>query len=355
MTAAIVTRTPLHNLSMTGAQTNGIKRKSLRHHNDHPEEDDRPIKKSKPTSTSTSSRNASQNAVKKAKKCEFAISTHVGAQMLMRSRPAYDDDDDGFVFTRLRTKKAKGKTPDVAPEPETTAGASAPAPEVQPAHQSQPSTDEHAPIGATQPPRKKPRKTLPTSPEPTPRRRSKRLSGNSPVRDQAPATSKAATESQSQQRNPATPPPAPTNDENVAPAADGSPALGQGELTISKKRGPAKIPLPFGETPVLRRNKEMRKLSAEKSRRSSSGMRGRRASSLIEAGNSRGTWIFFFLFLSICTILCFMFSASFGLGLVSSPDTVFLRAHCSRLRIQHRSFEIRRIQLQPCGYRIDAT
>ncbi|KAI4764088.1 hypothetical protein E4T52_01064 [Aureobasidium sp. EXF-3400] len=288
MTAAIITRTPLHNLSMTGAQTNGNKRKSHRQHHDHPEEDDRPTKKSKPTSTNTSLRNASQNAVKKAKKCEFAISTNDDAQMLMRSRPAYDDDDDGFVFTRLRTKKAKGKTPDVAPEPETTAGASAPIPEVQPAQQSQPPTDEHAPIEATQPPRKRPRKTLPASPEPTPRRRSKRLSGNSPVRDQAPATSKPATESQSQQRNPATPPPAPTNDENVAPAADGSPALGQGELTISKKRGPAKIPLPFGETPVLRRNKEMRKLSAEKSRRSSSGMRGRRASSLIEAGNSRG-------------------------------------------------------------------
>jgi outer membrane biosynthesis protein TonB len=213
--------------------------------------------------------------------------------MLMRLRPAYDDDDDGFVFTRLRTKKAKAKSPDAAPEPETTAGASATAPEVQPAQQLPPPTDEHASIEATQPPRKKPRKTLPASPEPTQRRRSKRLSGNSPVHDQAPATSKPATESQSQQRNPATPPPAPTNDENVAPAADGSPALDQGELTIHKKRGPAKIPLPFGETPVLRRNKEMRKLSAEKSRRSSSGMRGRRASSLIEAGNSRGTWIFF--------------------------------------------------------------
>ncbi|KAI4725973.1 hypothetical protein E4T49_06301 [Aureobasidium sp. EXF-10728] len=288
MTAAIVARTPLHNLSMTGAQTNGIKRKSLRHHNDHPDEDAPPNKKPKATNTTTtSSRNASQNAVKKAKKCEFGISTDADAQMLMRVRPAYDDDDDGFVFTRLRPKKAKTKTPDVAPESETTAGASKPIPEVQPVQQPAPLADEHAPIEATQPPRKKPRKTLPTSPEPTPRRRSKRLSGNSPVHDQAPATSKPVPESQSQQKAPATPPPAPEDQENVAPAADGSPALDQGELTIHKKRGPAKIPLPFGETPVLRRNKEMRKLSAEKSRRSSSGMRGRRASSLIEAGSSR--------------------------------------------------------------------
>ncbi|KAH0128729.1 hypothetical protein KCU67_g17138, partial [Aureobasidium melanogenum] len=209
------------------------------------------------TNTTTTSKNASQNTVKKAKK-------------------SYDEGDDGFVFSR-RPRKPKAKGPDVAPEPETTAGASAPAPEEQPVQQPPPPTDEHAPIEATQPPRKKPRKTLFTSPEPTPRRRSKRLSGNSPVHSQEPATSKPATESQSQQQNPATPPPASVNQENIAPAADGSPALDQGELTIHKKRGPAKIPLPFGETPVLRRNKEMRKLSAEKSRRSSSGMRGRRA------------------------------------------------------------------------------
>ncbi|KAI5242258.1 hypothetical protein E4T43_04914 [Aureobasidium subglaciale] len=275
MTAAIVTRTPLHNLSMTGAQTNGTKRKSLRHHND-PDEDGPPSKKSK-APASASSRNASQNAVKKVKK-------------------SYDDKDDDFTFTRLRSKKGKAKTPDVALEPEDIAGASAPAPEVQPVQQQQPlPNDENAPIGATQPPRKKARKTLPTTPEPTPRRRSKRLSGNSPIQGQAPATSKPAAESQSQHTQPATPPPAPApvpaNEGNVAPAADNSPAVDQGELTIHKKRGPAKIPLPFGETPVLRRNKEMRKLSAEKSRRSSSGMRGRRASSLIEAGSSRGTLI----------------------------------------------------------------
>ncbi|KAI5206072.1 hypothetical protein E4T39_02730 [Aureobasidium subglaciale] len=272
MTAAIVTRTPLHNLSMTGAQTNGIKRKSLRHHND-PDEDAPPSKKPKAPSTTASSRNASQNTVKKAKK-------------------TYDDDDDGFSFKRLRSKKGKAKTPDVAPEPEATAGASAPAPEVQPGQQQPPRNDENAPIGATQPPRKKARKTLPTTPEPTPRRRSKRLSGNSPPHGQAPATSKPATESQFQHTQPATPPPAPANEENVAPAADNSPAVDQGELTIHKKRGPAKIPLPFGETPVLRRNKEMRKLSAEKSRRSSSGMRGRRASSLIESGSSRAGFEF---------------------------------------------------------------
>ncbi|RMD40188.1 hypothetical protein DV735_g4930, partial [Chaetothyriales sp. CBS 134920] len=48
-----------------------------------------------------------------------------------------------------------------------------------------------------------------------------------------------------------------------------------------------KIALPFADTPVIRRNKEMRENKSSRSeRRSSLGMRGRRASSLIETGNS---------------------------------------------------------------------
>ncbi|RMZ75520.1 hypothetical protein DV738_g5413, partial [Chaetothyriales sp. CBS 135597] len=48
-----------------------------------------------------------------------------------------------------------------------------------------------------------------------------------------------------------------------------------------------RIALPFADTPVIRRNKEMRgNKSSRSERRSSLGMRGRRASSLIETGNS---------------------------------------------------------------------
>lgn len=50
-----------------------------------------------------------------------------------------------------------------------------------------------------------------------------------------------------------------------------------------------RIQLPFADTPVIKRNKEMRKASAENGqRRSSSGMRGRRASSLIDEGRGNG-------------------------------------------------------------------
>ncbi|WEW59137.1 hypothetical protein PRK78_004606 [Emydomyces testavorans] len=48
----------------------------------------------------------------------------------------------------------------------------------------------------------------------------------------------------------------------------------------------AKIALPFADTPVIERNKEMRQDRGRGQRRSSFGMRGRRASSLIDSGAS---------------------------------------------------------------------
>ena len=51
---------------------------------------------------------------------------------------------------------------------------------------------------------------------------------------------------------------------------------------------PVKVSLPFADTPIIRRNKEMRKGAENGSRRSSLGMRGRRASSLIDSGKSDG-------------------------------------------------------------------
>ena len=48
----------------------------------------------------------------------------------------------------------------------------------------------------------------------------------------------------------------------------------------------AKITLPMSDTPIINRNKEMRKKGGTAGRRSSLGSRGRRASSLIENGNS---------------------------------------------------------------------
>ena len=62
-----------------------------------------------------------------------------------------------------------------------------------------------------------------------------------------------------------------------------------------------KIALPFADTPIIRRNKEMRKGSNE-SRRSSLSNRGRRASSLIDSGTSNGLSISFKSVISLTTL-----------------------------------------------------
>lgn len=70
---------------------------------------------------------------------------------------------------------------------------------------------------------------------------------------------------------------------SVVPVGDGE------QLIVEKKRDATKIALPFADTPIIRRNKEMRKGSGKDGhRRSSTGMRGRRASSLIDSGTSNG-------------------------------------------------------------------
>lgn len=74
---------------------------------------------------------------------------------------------------------------------------------------------------------------------------------------------------------------------NDAPAVTRTPKADA--LHVSKKRdGATKIMLPFADTPVINRNKEMRKGGKDGHRRSSTGLRGRRASSLIDSGMSNG-------------------------------------------------------------------
>lgn len=72
------------------------------------------------------------------------------------------------------------------------------------------------------------------------------------------------------------------------PDREGSPDVAPTELHVEKPRDGTKIALPFADTPVIRRNKEMRQQTKSKHRRSSTGLRGRRASSLIESGTSNG-------------------------------------------------------------------
>ncbi|KAF2153918.1 hypothetical protein K461DRAFT_118668 [Myriangium duriaei CBS 260.36] len=137
--------------------------------------------------------------------------------------------------------------------------------------------------------KKRPRKTLPTTPEKDDRpkpRRSKRLSGEAddrtkgmedPFTDAGSRTAKKPEATKPVPRSPARAP------------RDESPALPNGnepqQLHMPKKRE-TKIGLVFSETPVIRRNKAMRQTSRDSNRRSSAGLRGKRASSLIDAGTS---------------------------------------------------------------------
>ena len=55
-----------------------------------------------------------------------------------------------------------------------------------------------------------------------------------------------------------------------------------------RAHSPLKIALPFADTPIIDRNKRMRKISGQNRRRSSSTFRGRRASSMLDSGSSNG-------------------------------------------------------------------
>ncbi|KAI5462396.1 Mis12-Mtw1 protein family-domain-containing protein [Mariannaea sp. PMI_226] len=93
-------------------------------------------------------------------------------------------------------------------------------------------------------------------------------------------------------------PPPQTNGVSTVPSSKTSTRRGRNGAEAAPKRSipnwdespprraePAKIALPMSDTPVINRNKEMRKKN-NGSRRSSLGMRGRRASSLIDNGQS---------------------------------------------------------------------
>ncbi|KAI6758873.1 hypothetical protein HG531_014110 [Fusarium graminearum] len=86
---------------------------------------------------------------------------------------------------------------------------------------------------------------------------------------------------------------APTSHVNAAPKKRGSrakPSRPPPDWDKSPQRKPpvqsATIALPMSDTPIINRNKEMQKKGGNKNKRSSLGNRGRRASSLIESGQT---------------------------------------------------------------------
>ncbi|OAA55436.1 Mtw1 kinetochore complex, DSN1 [Cordyceps fumosorosea ARSEF 2679] len=193
--------------------------------------------------------------------------------MLIRERAAAEDfeDDDGFVFTR---KPKKARTDEVA------ATATAP---VRRSPRNKPAAGERSTAATTT------TKTTIAAAASTSQRRTGTAAA-SPSRDadrtRREASAGRATASSSDPKT------------SRRGDADDKPRRPERSTLQSPPRGTTTITLPTSDTPVIARNKEMRKKAAEGTgsgnssssssshRRSSFEMRGRRASSLIESGQT---------------------------------------------------------------------
>lgn len=170
-----------------------------------------------------------------------------------------------------------------SPQPSTaTAPTLAPVPAVEPVQPPAPSEDEAPKTTA-----KKPRRRFPTTPEreaaEKPVRRSKRLSDEHPPAEKQPSPHKRshAASHANTERSPSPDKARPLTVEKKR--RKGANGVDEEEKTM-------RIQLPFQDTPIIRRNKEMRKTSGDGSRRSSGGLRGHRASSLIDEGRGNGMY-----------------------------------------------------------------
>lgn len=285
---AVLARSPLESLPMA-ANRPSTRRRSAR---TTFEEEDAPAPKRPKTEVNGTGKRAN-GAIKKAAKTgeSGTLPTAIaglGNGCDMRNRAfapqlrisradaaiAYDENDDGFQFTRRTTRR----TAKAQPQPEAI-------------------PEEPSKVESTR--RRKPSVAAP-EPEPSTthrRRRSARLSGDkgeldivggpSEPANQLPKHSKKGSSIEKRAHKRVTPVPELRPEEKNTFAGVQTPR--QNELHVPKKRdGATKIMLPFADTPVINRNKEMRKASKDGHRRSSTGLRGRRASSLIDSGLSNG-------------------------------------------------------------------
>ncbi|KAK1065365.1 hypothetical protein LTR74_008042 [Friedmanniomyces endolithicus] len=266
----ILPRPPLEPLGMNGGNTS--KRRSARLSVEGAEENEPPAKKSRV--------NGAQAANTK------ELDGDANGLPKRRARKAYDEEVDGFAFKKGVRKAKEPKQPavrnSVTEEHLPAAVGPAPAMVASPVKPQGPASAQNETAAAPKPVPKKARRRFPTTPEreaaEKPTRRSKRLSSEHEPADPAPSPIKTA-HAKSHANTERSPSP-----EKARP------------ITIEKKRKRGangaeeeekimRITLPFQDTPVIRRNKEMRKGGDDGGhRRSSSGMRGRRVSSMMDEG-----------------------------------------------------------------------
>ncbi|PKY08457.1 hypothetical protein P168DRAFT_314552 [Aspergillus campestris IBT 28561] len=200
-----------------------------------------------------------------------------------RSADVFDEDVEGFQFTRVTTSKSKKSKPSDNAIPEL-----APPPEKPP----QPSPRRG------RPPKKKveqkPEATTATESqqEPTKPRSTRQTRGaakpTAPEPEPEPEPV-SGTRSSRKRDNAETVPTEKKKRKGGRPSKSHAEEQRNGfQSPEPPQSGTATIALPMADTPVIQRNKEMRGAgkSGKGNRRSSLGMRGRRASSLIESGAS---------------------------------------------------------------------
>lgn len=218
----------------------------------------------------------------------------------------YDEDADGFQFTRVASKKARPSLTGGVKIPEPVAEEPAPKPSPR---RGRPPRAKTAKATTSTPPAAEGPAEQAKKPEAT-TRTTRQTRGNARRTSAEPATTTATRESESpfgsttRKRDDTEPfPPLavekkrkkgrpPKSKPVEAPATTTTTTTANGFISPEPtpvQAATTKIALPLADTPVIRRNKEMRAEKAEKGqRRSSLGMRGRRASSLIDSGASNG-------------------------------------------------------------------
>ncbi|XXH03779.1 Transcription factor [Hypoxylon texense] len=213
---------------------------------------------------------------------------------------AYDEQDGDFHFTR-GTKRIKTQ-PEPIPEDEP-APTPAPAPAPAPRKGRPPKNNKENRDREVQPPQPAPvpaprrnakrRSSQITSdqdeapappPPPAPLQRNTRRRGRPSIEKQEKEPVKATNRTSRKEKQPEEEVPEPMEEDVHEEVARSTPvdehkARGRNNVAESEQ-----IALPFSDTPIINRNKEMRRKTG--ARRSSLGMRGRRASSLIESGNN---------------------------------------------------------------------
>ncbi|KAE8366142.1 Mis12-Mtw1 protein family-domain-containing protein [Aspergillus caelatus] len=192
-----------------------------------------------------------------------------------RKQDAFDEEDEGFQFTRIKTKKSKPTVESIPeiPQPEV------PAPKPSPRR--------------GRPPKKRPAEKSENgvaskkSSESSNRQTRSTAKPSLPEPETQPASATRTTRTTRRQDNGETAPvekkrkkgrPSKSHDDQQNGFVSPEP----------QQAGTSKITLPMADTPVIQRNKELRGAakSGKGNRRSSLGMRGRRASSLIDSGAS---------------------------------------------------------------------